>query len=75
MIAPAPRRISRGDGSAVLGPWQGPRATTERGLNPECRGHPCSPLDLPEEILGRDELGDARRLARQPIDLLIADHR
>ncbi len=21
--------------------WHGPRATTERGLNTECRGHPC----------------------------------
>ena len=31
----------RGDGSAVLSRWQGPRATTERGLNTGCRGHPC----------------------------------
>ena len=30
----------RGDGSAVLGRWQGPRATTERGLNTGCRAQP-----------------------------------
>jgi len=30
----------RGDGSAVLTRWQGPRATTERGLDTGCRGHP-----------------------------------
>src|ERR1017187_9171838 len=30
----------RGDASAVLSRWQGPRATTERGVIGGCRGHP-----------------------------------
>ncbi len=33
----------RSDGSAVLSRWQCLRATTERGLNTGCRGHPCKP--------------------------------
>src|SRR5208337_4261061 len=31
----------RGDGSAVLSRWQGPRPPTAGGLNIGCRGHPC----------------------------------
>src|ERR1035437_5261051 len=36
---------------------QGPRATTERGLNIECRGHPCTQWK---------ENGAAAHRARQP---------
>ena len=32
----------RGDGSAILSRWQGPRPPTAGGLNTGCRGHPCS---------------------------------
>src|ERR1019366_7621136 len=46
----------RGDGSAVLSRWQGPRPPTAGRLNTECRDHPWLPVPTGPEI---DRLRDS----------------